>query len=96
MARAGANVIIDDVFLGGPASQEPWRKALAGLDVLWVGVRCESEVAEAREIARGDRPKGMAAAQAEKVHEGVSYDVEVDTTHMESLACARTIAAHVT
>ncbi|MER6599726.1 chloramphenicol phosphotransferase CPT [Streptomyces parvus] len=96
MARAGAPVIIDDVFLGGPASQEPWRKALTGLDVLWVGVRCESEVAEAREIARGDRPKGMAAAQAEKVHEGVSYDVEVDTTHMESLACARTIAAHVT
>ncbi|PVC92062.1 chloramphenicol phosphotransferase CPT [Streptomyces sp. CS014] len=95
-ARAGANVIIDDVFLGGPASQEPWRKALAGLDVLWVGVRCESGVAEAREIARGDRPKGMAAAQADKVHEGVSYDVEVDTTHMEFLACARTIAAHVT
>ncbi|MGW4040995.1 chloramphenicol phosphotransferase CPT [Streptomyces sp. NPDC004778] len=95
-ARAGANVIIDDVFLGGPASQEPWRKALTGLNVLWVGVRCASEVAEAREIARGDRPRGMAAAQAEKVHEGVSYDVEVDTTHMESLACARTIAAHVT
>ncbi|MFD4744374.1 chloramphenicol phosphotransferase CPT [Streptomyces rubiginosohelvolus] len=95
-ARAGANVIIDDVFLGGPASQEPWRKALAGLNVLWVGVRCASEVAEAREIARGDRPRGMAAAQAEKVHEGVSYDLEVDTTHMESLACARTIAPHVT
>ncbi len=28
-ARAGAKVIVDDVFLGGPASQEPWRKALA-------------------------------------------------------------------
>lgn len=96
MVRAGAKVIIDDVFLGGPASQEPWRKVLTGLNVLWVGVRCASEVAEAREIARGDRPKGMAAAQAEKVHKGVSYDLEVDTTHMESLACARTIAAHVT
>ncbi|MBM7053483.1 chloramphenicol phosphotransferase CPT [Streptomyces durocortorensis] len=96
MARAGARVIIDDVFLGGPASQEPWRKALTGLHVLWVGVRCASEVAEAREIARGDRPRGMAAAQAEKVHRGVSYDLEVDTTHMESLACARTIAAQAT
>ncbi|MFB7398862.1 chloramphenicol phosphotransferase CPT [Streptomyces rubiginosohelvolus] len=94
-ARAGANVIIDDVFLGGPASQEPWRKALTGLNVLWVGVRCASEVAEAREIARGDRLRGMAAAQAEKAHEGVSYDLEVDTTHMEALACARTIALHV-
>ncbi|OCC07657.1 Chloramphenicol 3-O phosphotransferase [Streptomyces sp. PTY087I2] len=95
-ARAGAHVFIDDVFLGGPASQEPWRKALTGLNVLWVGVHCDLAVAEAREIARGDRPRGMAAAQAERVHRGVSYDVEVDTTHMESLACARTIRPHVT
>ncbi|MFG3404464.1 chloramphenicol phosphotransferase CPT [Streptomyces sp. NPDC048142] len=96
MVRAGARVIVDDVFLGGPASQEPWRKALAGLDVLWVGVRCGSTVAEAREVARGDRPKGMAAAQAEMVHRGVAYDLEVDTTNAESLDCARTIAARLT
>ncbi|WP_371623070.1 chloramphenicol phosphotransferase CPT [Streptomyces sp. NBC_01116] len=96
MVRAGARVIVDDVFLGGPASQEPWRRALAGLDVLWVGVRCSGAVAEARETARGDRPRGMAAAQAETVHRGVVYDLEVDTTHAESLACARTIAAHLT
>ncbi|MFI8196305.1 chloramphenicol phosphotransferase CPT [Streptomyces sp. NPDC085942] len=94
-ARAGARMIVDDVFLGGPSSQEPWRRALAGLDVLWVGVRCDSEVAEARGVARGDRPRGMAAAQAEAVHRGVAYDLEVDTTHTEALACARTIAAHV-
>ncbi|MFF7788953.1 chloramphenicol phosphotransferase CPT [Streptomyces sp. NPDC007991] len=95
MARAGARIIVDDVFLGGPHSQERWRKALAGLDVLWVGVRCDSAVAEGREIARGDRVRGMAASQARLVHEGVRYDVEVDTTHTESLVCARTIAAHV-
>ncbi|MFI1929731.1 chloramphenicol phosphotransferase CPT [Streptomyces sp. NPDC020330] len=95
MVRAGAKVIVDDVFLGGPASQEPWRKALTGVNVLWVGVRCDGTVAEAREIARGDRPRGMAAAQAEAVHRGVVYDLEVDTTHAESLTCARTIAAHL-
>ncbi|MFI6372234.1 chloramphenicol phosphotransferase CPT [Streptomyces sp. NPDC050546] len=95
MARAGAKVIIDDVFLGGGASQQRWQKALAGLSVLWVGVRCDSAVAAAREIARGDRVRGMAAAQARLVHEGVSYDLEVDTTHTESLECARTIAAHI-
>ena len=39
--------------------------------------------------------QGMAAAQAEMVHEGVFYDVEVDTTHTEALACARAVAAHV-
>ncbi len=95
MARAGARVVIDDVFLGGAQSQERWRKALDGLDVLWVGVRCESAVAAGREIARGDRARGMAAGQAETVHRGVVYDLEVDTTHMESLDCARAIAAHV-
>jgi chloramphenicol 3-O phosphotransferase len=95
MARAGARIIVDDVFLGGPHSQARWQKALAGLDVLWVGVRCDRAVAEGREIARGDRVRGMAASQAQVVHEGVSYDLEVDTTHTESLACARTIAAHV-
>ncbi|WP_329212377.1 chloramphenicol phosphotransferase CPT [Streptomyces sp. NBC_00683] len=95
MARAGARVIVDDVFLGGAASQERWRKALGGLDVLWVGVRCEGEVAAAREVARGDRAQGMAALQAETVHRGVVYDLEVDTTHTESLDCARVVAARV-
>ncbi|MFI7504003.1 chloramphenicol phosphotransferase CPT [Streptomyces sp. NPDC049687] len=95
MARAGARVVIDDVFLGGAASQQRWQKALGGLAVLWVGVRCESAVAAGREIARGDRVPGMAAAQAEVVHEGVFYDLEVDTTRTESLECARSIAAHL-
>lgn len=95
MVRAGARVIIDDVFLGGAASQRRWQKALGGMDVLWVGVRCDSAVAAAREVARGDRNQGMAVLQADMVHNGVSYDLEVDTTHTESLECARTIAAHV-
>ncbi|MFG1941619.1 chloramphenicol phosphotransferase CPT [Nonomuraea sp. NPDC048826] len=95
MARAGGRVVVDDVFLGGAASQRRWREALAGLDVLWVGVRCDSAVAAGREIARGDRVGGMAALQAEVVHEGVVYDLVVDTTHTESLACARVIAEHV-
>ncbi|KAB8188635.1 chloramphenicol phosphotransferase CPT [Nonomuraea phyllanthi] len=95
MARAGAPVIIDDVFLGGGASQARWQKALGGLDVLWVGVRCDGAVAAEREIARGDRVPGMAVLQAEVVHEGVVYGLEVDTTHTESLVCAKVIADHV-
>ncbi|MEV0445403.1 chloramphenicol phosphotransferase CPT [Streptomyces spectabilis] len=95
MARAGARIVVDDVFLGGPASRRRWEKALGDLDVLWVGVRCESAVAAGREVARGDRTPGMAAAQAHLVHEGVRYDLEVDTTRTESLECARAIAARV-
>ncbi|MHC0429342.1 chloramphenicol phosphotransferase CPT [Streptomyces sp. O3] len=95
MARAGARIVIDDVFLGGARSQQRWHQALDGLDVLWVGVRCAPETAAGREVARGDRAHGMAASQASAVHEGVRYDLEVDTTHTESLTCAHAIAAHV-
>ena len=95
MVRAGARVIVDEVFLGGPDSQKRWRDALDGLDVLWVGVRCDPDVAAGRETARGDRVAGMAASQAALVHEGVTYDLEVDTTHNEALTCAYAIAAAV-
>jgi len=95
MVRAGAPVVLDDVFLGGAASQERTRQHLDGLGVLWVGVRCDADVATAREQARGDRVSGMAASQAEIVHEGVRYDVEVDTTTATAMACAQAIAAHL-
>lgn len=95
MARAGARIIIDDVFLGGAASQDRARAHLAGLTVLWVGVRCDAAIAAGREMARGDRVIGMAASQADVVHRGVTYDVEVDTASTESVDCARTIAARV-
>ncbi|MFJ3923441.1 chloramphenicol phosphotransferase CPT [Streptomyces sp. NPDC090022] len=95
MARAGARIIVDDVFLGGPDSQRRWQRALGGLPVLWVGIRCDPAVAAGREVARGDRAIGMAASQAELVHRGVVYDLEVDTSRAESMECARAIAAHV-
>ncbi|HUA31500.1 MAG TPA: chloramphenicol phosphotransferase CPT [Streptosporangiaceae bacterium] len=95
MARAGARIILDDVFLGGEATQQRLKQALGTLEVLWVGVHCDLSVAEGREIARGDRVPGMAASQASVVHSGVVYDVEVDTSHTEALECARAIAARV-
>lgn len=95
MARAGAHVIIDDVFLGGAVSQERTRALLGDLDVVWIGVRCDAAIAAAREAARGDRVPGMAASQADLVHVGVRYDIEVDTGHSPAIDCARVIAAHL-
>jgi chloramphenicol 3-O phosphotransferase len=92
MARAGAGVIIDDVFLGGGESQARTRAHLSGLAVLWVGVRCDAPVAAAREQARRDRAAGMAELQATMVHEGVDYDLAVDTSSLSSMDCARLIA----
>jgi chloramphenicol 3-O phosphotransferase len=37
----------------------------------------------------------MAASQAKVVHEGVAYDLEVDTTCAGPDVCARTIAARL-
>jgi chloramphenicol 3-O phosphotransferase len=95
MARSGVGVIVDEVFLGGGDAQARLRAALSGLDVLWVGVHCDPGVAAAREAARPDRVPGMAAAQAEAVHQGVNYDVEVDTTSLSALDCAQRIKARV-
>jgi chloramphenicol 3-O phosphotransferase len=95
MARAGARIILDEAFLGGGASQQRWKTALGLLPVLWVGVRCDGEVAAGREIARGDRIVGMAVPQADLVHQGVVYDLQVDTTHTEAVECAKVIAARV-
>ncbi|MFD9705733.1 chloramphenicol phosphotransferase CPT [Lentzea sp. NPDC059081] len=95
MVRAGARVIVDDVFLGGVESRQRWEKALDGLVVLWVGVRCDAAVAAGRELARGDRVVGMAEVQAELVHRGMSYDIEVDSAAAEAVECAKVIAEKV-
>src|SRR6185437_12178625 len=73
MANARARIIVDEVFVGGAASQLRWKNALGTLQVLWVAVRCDATVAAGRELARGDRIIGMAASQAELVHRGIVY-----------------------
>lgn len=90
-ATAGSGLILDEVFLGGARSQSRLRAALAGLRVAWVAVDCDLDVAVMREAARAGRTPGMAVAQAPLVHEGVEYDVRIDTTVQSSTACAAEI-----
>lgn len=52
-------------------------------------------MAAALEVARDDGTVGMAASQAEVVHRGVTYDLEVDTTRTEAMECARAVTARV-
>jgi chloramphenicol 3-O phosphotransferase len=92
MARAGARIILDEVFLSGALARDRWREALDGVAVLWVGVRCDPAVATIRERGRADRIVGMAASQAHLVHTGMAYDVEVDTSETSAAECARHIA----
>lgn len=95
MVRAGAHLVVDDVFLSGAESQARVGAAFEGLDVTWVGVRCSAAEGERRERERGDRVPGQHAHQAAIVHDGVTYDLEVDTTSASAESCARAIVGHL-
>ena len=95
IVSSGTGVIVDEVFLGGRKSQERLRTAFGGLAVLWVGVTCDSEVARAREALRPDRVPGMAEHQVAIVHEGVVYDMTIDTSHASPESCAVTILSQM-
>jgi len=91
IAATGTGVIVDEVLLDGGAGQERLRTALCGLEVLWVGVTCDPAVANARAARRPDRVAGLVASQWPVVHEGVVYDLVVDTSRATSARCAERI-----
>jgi chloramphenicol 3-O phosphotransferase len=95
LARLGSNIVLDEVFTEGAIDQARWRDALDGLDVTWIRVGCDVDVAESRERARGDRDLGMARHQAATVHVGVDYDIEVDTTSTTPGEVADALAAQI-
>jgi len=80
IASHGGRVIVEDNFVSGPAAQHRWATALNGIETRWIGVRCAPEIAAAREATRGDRSVGMAAKQADAVHQGIHYDLVVDAS----------------
>ncbi len=86
MAREGNNLIIDDVLLGNDAAE--YAEALAGLTVHWVGVFAPLEVLEERERRRGDRDIGLARWLFDRVHAGIRYDLELDTSRTTPEDCA--------
>jgi chloramphenicol 3-O phosphotransferase len=78
-ARVGLNVIVDEVVID-KTSWDDWVAALAGVEVVWVGIHCSADVAEERNRVRGDRFLGLARAQTATVHLHARYDFEIDTT----------------
>jgi chloramphenicol 3-O phosphotransferase len=90
MAHAGNDVIADHVL------SEQWRlldclEVMAGLEVVFVGVRCSPDELDRRERARGDREPGQAAGQQDQVHAHGCYDLECDTTNASPRECAEQI-----
>lgn len=89
-ARAGNDMLVDDVFVD-PEWLDGWRRELAGLDWLLVGVVAPVDVLEERERARGNRIAGEARFQFDVIHSGIEYDVTVDTARQSPDECARAI-----
>jgi chloramphenicol 3-O phosphotransferase len=92
MADQGSNLIVDDVILDGVRAQQ-YREVLSPHDVRFVGLFAPLDVLERRERERGDRLVGLARWQFGRVHSGMTYDLEIDTTIAAPLECARKIKA---
>lgn len=90
MARAGNHILADHALVE-PAWVAECALLFADLPAYLIGVRCESEILAARELARGDRLPGQAAKQYERVHAHATYDYEVDTSYTSALDCAQMI-----
>jgi chloramphenicol 3-O phosphotransferase len=86
MACQGNNLIVDDVMTDGEMAQ--YLELLSDFAVFRVGVFAPLDVLEARESARADRLPGLARWQFERVHQGVVYDLKVDTSVLSAQECA--------
>jgi chloramphenicol 3-O phosphotransferase len=93
-AREGNNVIIDDLLFEESFLLD-YLDALAGLEVLFVGVQCPLDVVNAREARRPGRFPGTATSHFDRVHSHSIYDIEVDTSTGSPLDCARRIVARL-
>jgi chloramphenicol 3-O phosphotransferase len=87
LSDAGLNVVADHVLVE-PAWVQECAALFAERPAYLVGVRCPLEVLIEREKARNDRTLGQAEAQYLLVHVHGLYDLEVDTSVLNSEECA--------
>lgn len=90
LASGGLNVIVDDVCDGNNELQI-WREILKGYDCIFIGVFCNGEELERREQNRGNRKLGIAIEQSLRVHQGIKYDLAIDTGLHSSKQCVEII-----
>src|SRR5260370_355273 len=82
------------IITSSTTRKEPeYRALLSQFDVRLVGLFAPLDVLEAREREREDRQIGLARWQYDRVHRGIGYDLEIDTTTTTPLENARRICA---
>lgn len=93
IVRAGNPVIVDEMLLDERV-RDDWLAVLAPFHPLLVGVFCDLDELERREMQRTNRP-GLARWSAGRVHIGLEYGLTVDTTAKTSLNCATEIRDYI-
>ncbi len=94
MARAGNNVIIDDIILE-PEFLADYLAALRDINVYFVGVCCPIATINQREGRRPGRFPGTAQGHFEVCHRHNCYDIEVDTASLTPGQCAAQVMARL-
>ncbi len=75
------DLIVDGVLpYGHPDSIADALSTFRRRRLCYIGVHCELDVLERRELTRADRTDGWARRQYQDLHDGAVYDIEVDTT----------------
>jgi chloramphenicol 3-O phosphotransferase len=87
MADAGNDLIVDEVMWEAETLTD-YRWQLATFDFYVVALVAPLGVIEQRERERGDRTLGLARWQYDKVHAGMVYDLELDTSVASPDDCA--------
>jgi chloramphenicol 3-O phosphotransferase len=77
-AHAGNNVIVDYIQ-SDPAWVADLKAALCDVKVIWVGVTASLASIQQREKNRNDSPQGVALSHYHTVHQGITYDLMLDT-----------------
>lgn len=99
-SESGVGVVVDvghhDAYSQPLSILRHSAQQLAGLPLLFVGIRCPADVLVARRRGTwGDEPTGEAFARVQRWEEAVHrpgiYDVEVDTSVMSPEQCADAI-----
>jgi chloramphenicol 3-O phosphotransferase len=89
----GLNVIWDNAM--HPSLWKSVAERFAEDRIFSVGVFCDIEELERRELARGNRTVGMARAQAEEMHIHIDYDLCIDTTHTTAIKNAEILMEEI-
>lgn len=104
-ARLGVNVVVDvghhEAYSRPLGMLADCARRLAGLRVLWVGVRCPLEVIWQRRktswgqpfCSAGEDLRAAVQRWQEAVHAHGAYDLEVDTSATDPRECVELIAA---